>query len=131
MLKDIYGGKCMEIQNRIDEALNLRGMKRIELSEKTNINKSSISSYCKQRWQPKQDALHKMAKVLEVSELWLAGYDVPMERPVAQKKMDQLAESILKIKSNDRYINIINEMVKLKEDQLILVENLITQLVKN
>lgn len=121
----------MEIQNRIDEALHIRGMKRIELSERTKINKSSISSYCRQRWQPKQDALHRMATVLDVSELWLAGYDVPMERPVAQKKMDQLAESILKIKSNDRYMYLVNSIVKLDEAQLDLVENLIHQFIKD
>lgn len=121
----------MEIHNRLDEALSLKGMKPVELSERTKISKASISSYCKQRWQPKQDALHKMASVLDVSELWLAGYDVPMERPVSQKKMDQLAETILKIKSNERYMYIVNSVVKLDEAQLSLVENLISQLIKD
>lgn len=121
----------LEIRNRLEEALNMRGLKPVELADKTNISKSSISSYCRQRWQPKQDALHKMAMVLDVSELWLAGYDVPMERPVAQKKMDQLAESILKVKGNERYINLVNSIVKLDDAQLDLVENLIYQLLKN
>lgn len=120
----------MSIQNRIEEALNLKNMKPIELAEKTKISKSSISSYCKQRWQPKQDALHKMAQVLDVSELWLAGYDVPMDRPTPQKKMDQLAESILKIKSNDRYLNIVNSILQLDDDQISIVENLVSQFLK-
>lgn len=121
----------MSIQNRIEMALNMRGIKPVELSEKTKISKASISSYCSQRWQPKQDALHKMATVLDVSELWLAGYDVPMERPVPQKKMDQLAETILTIKNNERYMSIVYNLVKLDDTQLLLVENLMSQLIKD
>lgn len=118
----------MEIKNRIDEALNLRGMKRIELSERTKINKSSISSYCCQRWQPKQDALYKMAKALDVSEMWLAGYDVPMERPLEQKKLDQLAATITKIRENNRYTDLLDYIVELDDDQLSLIESMVKQL---
>lgn len=66
--------------NRIAEALDLRGMKQIELCELTGISKSSLNAYVKQNWQPKQNAIAKMSSVLDVSEMWLAGYDVPMER---------------------------------------------------
>ncbi len=120
----------MTHKNRIGEALALRGMRQMELSEKTGIDKSSINGWKQQRWQPKSEALHKMAKVLDVSELWLAGYDVPMERPLSQKKMDQQAAAILKIKSDDRYMNIVNRLCDLNDDQLSLVENLIAQLTK-
>lgn len=120
-----------EIRNRIREALSLRGMKQIELAERTGISQQKLNPWINQRWQPKQDSLYKMAIVLDVSELWLAGYDVPMERPVAQKKMDQLAESILKVKSNKRYSDLVNKIVRLDEDQLSLVENLIDQLIKD
>ena len=120
-----------EIRNRIREALSLRSMKQIELAERTGISQQKLNPWINQRWQPKQDSLYKMAIVLDVSELWLAGYDVPMERPVAQKKMDQLAESILKVKSNKRYSDLVNKIVRLDEDQLNLVENLIDQLIKD
>ena len=65
-----------ERKNRIAEALTLRGMKQVELVEKSGIPKSSINNWISQRWQPKQEALYKMAKALDVSEMWLAGYDV-------------------------------------------------------
>lgn len=120
-----------EIQNRIKEALSLRGMKQVELAEKSGLNQQKINPWINQRWQPKQDSLYKMAKVLDVSELWLAGYDVAMERPKEQKKMDQLAESILRLKADKRYIELVNKIVKLDDDQLSLVENLINQLVKD
>lgn len=119
-----------ERKNRIDEALSLRGMKKIELSEKTGIHKATISNWINQKYQPKQKSLILMAKILDVSEIWLAGYDVPMERPIEQKKMDQLADSILKIRSDKRYSNLVDNLLKLDDTQLDLVENLINQLLK-
>ena len=60
------GGNMTEYirQNRIRKALSLRGMKQSELCERTGIAKTTVSSWTNQRWQPKQDALYKMAKVL-------------------------------------------------------------------
>lgn len=119
-----------ERKNRISEALNLSGMKKIELSEKTGIHKATISNWINQKYQPKQKSLLLMAKVLDVSEIWLAGYDVPMERPIEQKKMDQLADSILKIRSDKRYNDIVSKIIMLDDDQLSIVENLLNQFTK-
>lgn len=120
-----------EKENRIGEALKIRNVKKIELSEKTGIHKATISNWINQKYQPKQISLVKIARALDVSEIWLAGYDVPMERPIEQKKMDTLAESILKIKSDKRYGNLVNNIIKLDETQLTLVENLIEQMIKD
>lgn len=65
---------------RIKEALELRQMKQAELAEKTGIGKSSISTYIAGEYNPKQKNLYKIAKALNVSETWLMGLDVPMER---------------------------------------------------
>lgn len=70
---------------RLKEALNIRGMKASELSERSGINKPSISCYLSGRYEPKQEALYKMGRVLDVAEMWLAGYDIPMDRPQEQK----------------------------------------------
>lgn len=72
--------------NRIGEALSIRNMKQVELCEKTGISKGALNNWIKQRWQPKQTAIYKMAKALDVSEMWLAGYDTAMERPTSQKR---------------------------------------------
>lgn len=120
-----------ELKNRLAEALWIRGMKQVELADKTGIDRSSINSWKVQRWQPKQVALNKMAKVLDVSELWLAGADVPMERPAAQKDMDSLAEDILKIKNDPQLRRITSTLTKLSGSQLNIIENLINEIVKN
>ena len=66
--------------NRLQKAMNLKNMKQVDLVEKTNIDKSLISNYLKGKYKAKQDNLYLLAKVLNVSEAWLMGYDVPMER---------------------------------------------------
>lgn len=71
---------CVSIAERLQKALDLRGMKQSELSEKTGIGKSSISTYLTGAYEPKQRNIYKMAKVLNVNETWLMGFDVPMER---------------------------------------------------
>lgn len=66
--------------NRLQKAMNLKNMKQVDLVEKTNIDKSLISNYLKGKYKAKQDNLYLLAKILNVSEAWLMGYDVPMER---------------------------------------------------
>ena len=64
--------------NRLQKALNLRNMKQAELVEKTKIDKSLISNYLSGNYKAKQDNLTILAEVLDVSETWLMGYDVPL-----------------------------------------------------
>ena len=68
------------IAERIRTGLDVRGMKQSELVEKTSIGKSSISTYLSGQYEPKQKNIYKIAKALSVSEAWLMGQDVPMER---------------------------------------------------
>jgi SOS-response transcriptional repressor LexA len=77
---------------RVLEALQIRSMKQIELSEKTGISRGAISSYISGRWVAKQDNVYLIAKALNVSEAWLMGYDVPMEKdsPAAIKQTRNL-----------------------------------------
>ena len=65
---------------RIIRALELRGMRQIDLVEKTGIPKSAISQYCAGSFKPKQKRLFLIAEALNVDEAWLMGLDVPMER---------------------------------------------------
>lgn len=65
---------------RIERALNIRGMKQADLCKLAHIPKSSLSLYLSGAYEPKQDRVYEMAIALNVSETWLMGYDVPMER---------------------------------------------------
>ena len=65
---------------RIQEGLELRGLKQADLVEKTGISKGALSSYISGRYTPKQNNIYLIAKALDVSEAWLMGADVSMER---------------------------------------------------
>lgn len=65
---------------RLKKAMQIRGIKQVELANKTGIDKSLISNYLQGNYKAKQDKLHKLAVVLDVSEGWLMGYNVDMDR---------------------------------------------------
>lgn len=65
---------------RLREALDLRSVTQSDLAKRADISKSSITQYLKGAWEAKQDALYALALALDVSEAWLMGYDVTMER---------------------------------------------------
>lgn len=117
-------------ENRIAEALGLRGWKAVELCEKTGISKSSLSHWIKQEWQPKQKPLMTMARALDVAELWLAGYNVPMERAPEQKKADELAKLIHQLRKNERLKSLSLALCALSTDQLCIIENMVNELLK-
>ena len=68
------------IADRMKQAMDIRQMKQTDLVRKTGIGKSSISTYLSGDYEPKQKNIYKIAFALDVSEAWLMGYDVPMER---------------------------------------------------
>lgn len=97
--------KASTFAKRLAQALELRGITQTELSKRTNINKSSISTYLKGEYKAKQDKVDLLANALNVSPVWLMGYDIPMQRdlsfdpstlinyvPIAKKKIPLLGE---------------------------------------
>ena len=102
-----------EINERLKKALLIRNMKPIELVEKTGIPKSAISHYMSGYAKPKDDRIYLIAKALDVTEPWLLGYDVEMERKKFDKEQGRLdAEIISKISLlNERDKNVILSMI--------------------
>lgn len=70
----------VECKVRIRQGLELRKMTQQELANATELSKASISEYLAGRYLPNQMSTYKIAKALDVSEVWLMGFDVPMER---------------------------------------------------
>ena len=85
----MYEPRIESCANRIRAALKVRKMKQVELCELAKVPESSLSLYLKGAYEPKQDRIYMMAHVLNVSEAWLMGYDVPMER-IDVKKMNTI-----------------------------------------
>lgn len=116
--------------NRIREALDIRCMKQVELVEKTGLTKSAINNWLSQRWQPKQDALYKMAKALNVSEMWLAGYDVPMERPNANDVTKDTMVAIDSLRNDPKRNELADIILKLDDNQVMMVESMLRGLIQ-
>lgn len=76
-------------QQRLKQLMSERNLKQIDilnmslpLQKETGIkiSKSHLSQYVNGKSSPDQHKLYLLAKTLNVSEAWLLGYDVPMEK---------------------------------------------------
>lgn len=74
------------VANRLQEAMYRAEKSQADLSRETGISKATLSRYLSGQFEPKQMAVSKMAIALNVSEMWLWGCDVPMERSTEAKK---------------------------------------------
>ena len=72
--------RSAKTSDRLKEAMRASNIKQAELARLTNLSKGGISNYVTGRYEPKSDIISKLAVALNVSEMWLWGYDVPMER---------------------------------------------------
>ena len=83
----MYNERVESCGQRISKALAARGVRQSELCKLANIPKSSLSLYLSGAYEPKQDRIYSIAQVLDVSEAWLMGYDVPMEKEKSPDKL--------------------------------------------
>ena len=95
-----------DFAERLRIALDFKKMKATELSELTGINKSTISQYLSKEYEPKRDRIELFAKTLNVNEVWLTGYDVPMEISSIDKNDSLVEEYELSLDELKEYENI-------------------------
>ena len=102
-----------ELKHRLRQAMVYKGINATELSEKIGITKSAMSYYLSGRSEPKANRLYVLAKALDVSEAWLLGYDVPIDRAEdLQEKctLEKLSERIAKNREFRQLIMQINQL---------------------
>lgn len=102
---------------RLKEAMRDAGKKQIDLARETGLSHSTVSRYLSGAVEPRQDATHKLASVLGVSEMWLWGYDVPKVRTAEQKKNDDLVIVIAKLRKDPKFFGIVSKLANLPEEQ--------------
>lgn len=84
---------------RLKQALKTRNMNQTKLSELSGINNSTISEYISGKYEPNRTRIAEFSKILNVDEVWLMGYDVPMIKesvPLTLYEKKQLLENIEK-----------------------------------
>ena len=66
--------------DRLKEAMMLASKTQADLVRETGLSKSTLSRYLSGGFEPKQNAIEKLSSALNVNEMWLWGYDIPMEK---------------------------------------------------
>lgn len=117
--------RIAELKDRLKEALDKRQMRAVDLTEAAGVPKSAVSFYLAGKSKPKADRLYKIAQALDVSETWLLGYNVPMVRTADQKKNDQLAKLIVKMRTDEDFYNTVAALAALSEKQYRGIKDLI------
>lgn len=98
---------------RLKEILEIKSLKQTDLAKMTGLDKSLISNYISGKYKAKSTNLYLIAKALNVSEPWLMGYDVPMERTVVN--VSELSEReiqlIIKYRDNPQMHEAIHKLL--------------------
>lgn len=114
--------------DRIREAMNSAGKKQIELASLTGLSHSTISRYLSGQMEPKQKAIMALAKALDVSEMWLWGYDVPMTRTPEQKKNDAMVDVVVRMRKDPEFFDVVSMLAELPAEQYASIKQLISAL---
>ena len=122
--------RTAELKDRLSEALSARKMKAIDLSEKLNISRGTISYYMSGKSSPKADRLHKICSLLNVSEAWMLGYDVPMERTSEQKKNDNIVRFVAQMRKDNDFFGVVSDLADLQPEEYAVVKAMISTLKK-
>ncbi|MDK4495292.1 helix-turn-helix domain-containing protein [Fusobacterium necrophorum] len=108
----------VDCSTRIRQALEIRNLKQIELSEKSGVKPSALNQYISGKIVPRQKALSALALALNVSETWLMGYNVPIER---NQQDDRFLS--LNSKGKKQYESFLNEATMYFNDEKISLED--------
>ncbi len=111
----MYSARVETCGQRIAKALDIKGMKQYELCKLAKVPKSSLSLYLSGAYEPKQDRIYDMARALNVSEAWLMGYDVPMER-----EKNSPSEDIRELSEGEKILLDLFNRVPEEQQQLVL-----------
>lgn len=123
-------GRVATTSERLKEAMQAAGKKQIDLVNETGIERGAISRYIAGKYEPKQAAINKLAVALNVSEMWLWGYDVPMSRSIEQKKNDAIAGAVVRMRNDADFFEVVAMLAELPADQYASVKTLLSGLCK-
>lgn len=119
------GQKVSTVATRLQEAMRIADKRQTDLVNETGIAKGTISNYINGKYEPKSPTLQRLARALNVSEVWLAGYDVPMVRTTINAKVNKsIAKNIqiLREEAGMTQIELAN-LLGVRENTVLAIEN--------
>ena len=130
--------KAASVSERLKMALKETGLRQADLVRATGIDKGSISHYVSGRYEPKSDAISKLAFVFNVSEAWLWGFDAPKDRATEQEReieieddiaehsdVIEFAEILARLRSDAEFRDLVEKLCKLDSAKLNGVINML------
>lgn len=114
-----------ELKDRLKCAMELKGVMAVDLCKKADIPKSAMSYYLSGRSVPKSDRVYLLAKLLDVSEAWLLGYDVAMERSTDQKDVDKTVALLNRIEKDGEFKQLLLRINRLNPAQMEAVKSVL------
>lgn len=114
-----------ELKDRLKYAMELKGVLATDLCKSSGIPKSAMSYYLGGRSVPKSDRVYLLAKLLDVSEAWLLGYDVAMERSNTQKDVDETVALFERIEKDREFKRLMLRINRLTPAQLEAVKSVL------
>ena len=118
---------------RLKQLMQMRGLRQSEIVElaapyaekySVRLGKNDLSAYIHERYLPAQDKLAILAMALDVSEAWLMGYDVPMERTYSTSDDTSAEEETAPIQQDERtgeFVRLFQELDTAHQETLLQV----------
>lgn len=120
--------KVSTISERLQIAMDTRKIKQIDLARVADVNQGALSRYLKGSYEPKSATIYKLALALDVSDMWLEGYDVPMERSQKRKEIDFKNNLYKKIAQDMDLLKTISQYYNLPEEKQKIIRDLVDQM---
>lgn len=125
-VKEMNSGKRISTTaERLKQAIEEKNMRQADLARISEVDKGAISSYLSGKYEPKDKTTYKLAKALDVSEMWLWGYDVPKQRTQEQKNNDTLSDIVVRLRTDEDFFNVVNIINLLDDDKLKLAKQVL------
>ena len=122
--------KKAELKDRLQEALRIREKKAVDLVRDLSIPKSAVSQYLSGKSQNMDsERLYSICKYLNVSEPWMLGFDVPMERKT-EKNNDIIADIVVRLRTDSEFFSLVETLNELDGEKISGVKQMLTAFLK-
>lgn len=117
MMSELLEPPVSVASGRLEEAVYESNMPWKKIEKACGFEEGVIKGFLEKTREPDMEELSKLAEVLDVSYMWLLGFDEPKERPLWQKKNDQMAVLFNRLKVDERFFNMVATLSELPDEQ--------------
>lgn len=115
-----------ELKDRLHEAMVLRGRKAADIAKDLDIPKSALSQYLSGKSKNMDSVrMYRICVYLNVSEAWMMGFDVPMNRTQEQKNNDTLSDIVVRLRTDEVFFGVVESLNALDAEKLELAKQVL------